>query len=149
MTNFMRGSILLAALLTAGCGGNTVSVSGKVTYQGKPLSYGTVVLIDSASLPKSGTIQPDGTFTVAGVTTGPAKIAVSSPRPPGMDPAKPEGRVGRENAGDDKVPREPPPPADPAVIAGWTAIPDNYGDPALSKLTVEVGNGEPLTIDLK
>ena len=148
MTRFVP----LVMLLAAGCGGGGVDVAGTVTYQGKPLSYGTVVLVGSDGLPKSGQVGPGGAFTVQGVPPGTAKVAVSSPRPPGMpDPARPEpGAKGRDaDLLDGKTPRPEPPPAATAIIAGWTPIPDDYGDPLKSKLTVEIKAGEPVKIELK
>ena len=150
MSKFFRAFALVFVLVAAGCS-ESVSVSGTVTYQGKPLSYGTVVLVDSAGLPHSGQVDKSGNYSISGVKPGPVQIAVSSPRPPGMPNTGSKGKIGRdaEPPADDKKPIAEPPPADPAVIAGWTAIPDDYGDPAKSKLTADAKSGEPLNIELK
>lgn len=139
----------LALLALAGCGGGTASVSGKVTFQGKPVVYGTVVLIGADGLPRSGQIQPDGTFTVPGVAVGTAKAAVSSPPPPGAEPAKKAARGGRDAEDDERAPPPPPAPVDPAVVKGWFPLPEKYGDPDKSGLTVQVGSGQPADFDLK
>lgn len=147
MTRLIRPAALAAALLAlAGCGEPTADVSGKVTYQGKPVTYGTVVLLDAAGAPKAGTIQPDGTYRIGGVRTGAVKLAVSSPPPPGSEPAR-KAATGRDRD-DDK----PPPdvaPASPEVIRNWFPIPDKYGDPSKSDLTGEAKSGQPIDIDLK
>ena len=147
MTSLIRTAIAIAALSAVGCGGGTADVSGKVTFKGKPVVYGTVVVVGSDGIPKSGAIQPDGTYRVSGVTLGAARLAVTSPRPPGSQTApKKQGR----DVDDDEKPRpDPPPPAPPEVIQNWVAIPEKYGDPAKSELTVEVKSGSPHDIDLK
>jgi hypothetical protein len=147
MTPTLRTAAALAALTAAGCGG-TADVDGTVKYQGKPVVYGTVVVIGSDGIPKSGTIRPDGTFRVDGVRVGAARVAVSSPRPPGSEPApaaKPKG--GREDPVDKPV--VPVDPADPEVIRSWFALPSKYGNPDTSELTADVQSGRPLDLDLK
>jgi hypothetical protein len=144
MTRVIRIAILLTALALTGCGG-TADLSGKVTYQGKPVVYGSVVVIGSDGVPKSGEIKPDGTYRVNGVKVGSAKVAVSSPRPPGSDPPK---KVRERGDDGDKPPPEVT-PAPPEVIKNWFPIPNKYGDPAKSELTVDVQSGKPLDIDLK
>jgi hypothetical protein len=145
MTSLIRTAFAATVLAAAGCGG-TADVSGKVTFNGKPVVYGTVVVVGSDGIPKSGAIQPDGSFRVSGVATGAAKVAVTSPRPPGSGPvAKKQGR----DRDDDKPIPDPPPPAPPEVIKNWVAIPEKYGDPSKSELTVNVKSGQPLDIELK
>jgi hypothetical protein len=137
---------LVVPLAATGCGG-TADVSGKVTYKGKPVVYGTVVVVGSDGIPKSGAIQPDGSYRVSGVPLGTAKVAVTSPKPPGSEPAakKPRGR----DADDDKPPPEQPPPAPPEVIQNWVSLPEKFGDPNKSEVTVTVKSGQPADIELK
>src|SRR4029077_6705571 len=71
----------LTFLAITGCGAGTGDVTGTVTYQGKTVASGTVLIVGSDSLPYYGNIQDDGTYTVPKVPTGPAKIAVLSPGP--------------------------------------------------------------------
>jgi hypothetical protein len=72
-------------------------------------------------------------------------VAVSSPRPPGSEPAgKPRGR---DDDGDKPPADETPAP--PEVIKNWFPIPNKYGDPGKSELAVEVKSDQPLNIDLK
>ena len=131
--------VLAAALLTSaaiGCGGQG-NVSGKVTYDGKPLVWGTVQFEGSDGIVKHGNIQPDGTYTVNGVATGEAKAAVSSINPSSSD-FQPIQREGR-----------PPRPPRPEV-KGWFPIPEKYDTPFKSGLTYPIkrGNNE-IDIELK
>jgi len=77
-----RGLMLLVlltpALVLFGCGSKTGTISGKVTYQGKPLGGGSVNFLSEGPNPtmKTGGIQKDGSYSVSGVPVGPAKITV-------------------------------------------------------------------------
>ena len=131
--------VVAAALLTSaavGCGGRG-NVSGKVTYQGKPLVWGTVQIEGSDGIVKHGNIKPDGTYTVEEVATGDAKAAVSSINPTSSD-FQPIQREGR-----------PPRPPRPEV-KGWFPIPEKYDTPYKSGLTYPIKRGEnKFDIELK
>jgi hypothetical protein len=86
-------SITIAALLLGagwGCGGGSgsmaplVSVKGKVTYKGQPLTKGIVHFEpDGYGRPASGELQADGTFVLTtlqkgdGVVAGEHKVSVT------------------------------------------------------------------------
>lgn len=57
------------AVLLSGCGGSayrTVVVGGTVTYQGKPVTSGTITFVpDKPGPAASGTIRPDGTYVLS------------------------------------------------------------------------------------
>jgi len=61
-------------LMGSGCSANTphvVPVTGKVSYNGKPLNNGTIMLIpDGEGFGATGIIQPDGTFTLTSFKKG-------------------------------------------------------------------------------
>jgi hypothetical protein len=64
------------ALGAAGCQG-TGDVSGKVTFQGKPLVFGTVLFEGSNGALRQGNIEKDGSYVVSGVATAEAKWFIS------------------------------------------------------------------------
>lgn len=151
MTAYLRmavaGSLVVSLFATTGCENGTTDVSGKVTFNGKPVVYGTVVVVGSNGIPKAGAIQPDGSYQISGVALGPAKsVTVSSPRPPGSAPPQ---KQSRDSVDEDKKLPPPPPPAPPEVIQNWTALPERYADPGKSDLTATIKSGEPLNLDLK
>jgi hypothetical protein len=148
MTTFLRSLIAASVFAVAGCNGSTADVKGKVTFNGKPVVYGTVVLVGADGLARSGAIQPDGSYRVKDVPVGTARVAVTSPRPPGSAPAKKAIERGADVT-DDKPQPEPPPPAPPEVIQNWISLPEKYGDPSKSEVTVTVKSGEPADIVLK
>jgi hypothetical protein len=128
--------VAAAALLTltaVGCGGRG-DVSGKVTYKGKTLVFGTVQFEGSDGVVKHGNIEPDGTYTVLDVATGDAKAAVSSLNPKSSDfqPIQREGQA----------PRKPRP-----EVKGWFPIPEKYDTPFKSGLTYTIKRGQN-TIDI-
>ena len=71
--------LLLLVMLVAGCKPRVGNVSGIVKFDGKPLTTGTVTFFDEKNGAFSSPINPDGTYSVSGVRTGRAKIAVAVP----------------------------------------------------------------------
>jgi hypothetical protein len=120
-----------------------------VTYQGKPVVFGTVVVVGPDGLPKSGPIQPDGTYRVAGVRAGAAKVTVTSPAPPGATPpGGPKPRVGRD--ADERKPDDAGEAVNPEVAKNWFPLPDKFGDLEKSGLSYTLQPGSnPIDIDLK
>lgn len=110
---------LLVAMLVClnGCAGKA-TLEGTVTYQGRPVVYGSVVVLSADKTARSGVIRPDGRYTVEGIQPGEVRIAVIS-----REPAK-----GRK-AG----------PSGTERPTGWFAIPLAYEDPATSGLRLTVG----------
>jgi hypothetical protein len=130
------GGCLMLLLLGSGCA-RTANPSGKVTYQGKPVVWGSISLRASDGSMHQIGIDPDGTYQLEGVPVGLAKVGVSSPDP------KPSARLkagGGESRGGKGT---PPPPA-----GAWFPLPDKLGDPSSSGVTLEVGSG-PADIILK
>jgi hypothetical protein len=126
------GTLFLALL--SGCGG-TGDVTGKVTYKGKPLVFGTVQFEASDKSLKQGRLERDGSYFLESVPVGEAKAAVNSPNPQGGD-FQPLHREGR-----------PAPPPRPPV-PGWFPIPAEYQDLSKPRLTYTIKSGQN-TIDIE
>ena len=137
----IAAAILLAVALSlaAGCGRGKGDVSGKVTYNGKPLPFGNVQFISPAgNVP--GEIKPDGTYSVTGVPVGLSKIAVNCQDPAYADYMK----ALSASIKDKNVPKPKGNPED------FDKIPRKYFDPEQSGLTYEVKSGaQTYDIDLK
>jgi len=124
------------------------SISGKVTFKGQPLKGGHVTFVHSKGATVSE-IKEDGSYSVAGVPSGTAKIAVETES---LNPAKMA-----------RIPRNTPPkganspnatanaPPDPKEMAKhFVAIPERYSDADKSGLTYEVkGGSQDYTIPLQ
>jgi hypothetical protein len=125
---------LLVAVLIAGVGGcgKTARVTGKVSYQGRDVVYGSVVFLGADNKAHSGVIGPDGTYTVEGVPPGEAKISVLS-----RDPSKGRSAARRQK------PAQPSekPSASPEAVKGWFPLPSNYESPDNSGLSYTVSSG--------
>jgi len=117
----------IVALVTAGCQSKG-NVTGKVTYKGKPLVYGTVLFVCSDKASVQAMIQSDGTYSAAGLAVGDAQVAVNSPNP----------KIIGMNA-NWKDPKKKPPPFD---VPGWFDIPAKYGSDSTSTLTYKVQGGQ-------
>jgi hypothetical protein len=125
--------LLLAALPGAGgCARQLASVSGSVSYRGKPVTSGSVI-VKSADGERvaSAPILPDGTFRLRRAPTGPVKVAVDNPAPPRSVPAHP----GKNAPEADEV-REAAEQA-----RRFVALPPRYKDPDLSGITTTLQGG--------
>lgn len=158
----LRAIIVTAGFMIAFSGCSSKSkVRGKVTYQGKPVVWGTVTIVDKNGEHHQAEIDLQGNYEIDKVAVGPCKIAVNSPDPnPPADAGKGRGKVGegvskvggiedpREKfmAGKQKQedPRPKPPPG------AWFGIPSKYNTIEESELTGEVrGSRTELNIELK
>jgi hypothetical protein len=131
----------LAALLVAcvacdvGCGRRPtlVPVSGRVTLDGKPLGFGSVMIQPTGGPAARGTIQPDGSFAVGTFTPGDGAI---------VGPAS-----VRVACYEQQRPGAPPPQGELAL--GKSLIPEKYTQFETSGITATVAAGmAPLEIDL-
>jgi hypothetical protein len=132
-----RGTILLLlALLTTGCLRRKGELSGQVSYQGKPLTSGSVVVVGEDNMPLRAAIGADGRYTVVGVPIGEVRVAVHSPNP--------SRRVSAKDPKQKRPPRpgvRPVPPPEPPPPPGWFPIPTRYGDLDKSELRTTVKAG--------
>ncbi len=82
MKPMFRKSFALSLVCFAVCGcGGPGDVAGKVTFNGKALSMGHVIIIASDKMSYSGAISETGDYTVGKVPPGPAKVAISNLNP--------------------------------------------------------------------
>lgn len=81
-TPLVAGGLVLATLLalTAGCdtGPKKVAVSGTVTYDGKPVEYGTISFGPTNGGPTAGGEINDGKYSVKDVTPGKNIVNINS-----------------------------------------------------------------------
>ena len=128
-------SLVVCLYALTGCGGThpTANVSGNVTFQGKPITFGLITfqseVKDVPNSVRSGEIR-NGKFSVQEIPVGNTKIAVSSTQ---VDPKPGPSPTGAQVM-------EPPP------VGPYIAIPQKYNLAATSGLTFEVKNG-PQTKD--
>ena len=126
-------------------------VHGKVSYQGKPLTFGTVLFMpveppkDGAIQPASGAINPDGTYELTsrstpGAVVGDHKVAVIAVEGGRLALAPAAAKDGVQ--------------APVAAIKGSkelqlkSAVPKKYSDPMSTPLTKKVVAGDN-TIDIE
>jgi hypothetical protein len=131
------GVVTLGALiigLSAYAAGASATVTGKVTFQGRPVIWGSVVLVGADGTSAAGRIQPDGTFTVANAPTGEVSVAVASPDP-----------LVQHYASQIKSSRDRLPvtqwAAPPVDRQQWFLLPKRYEDVRTSELKVTVKRG--------
>ena len=142
------GPVLLL-LLAAGCSSKG-TVTGKITYQGKPLPAGWVTFMPEQGGGAFTSDIHDGEYKVTKVPPGPAKIAVDTPSESGPPsqfimkmqlPAEvqPKGAPGQSPEEFGKLSNAPKP----------VPIPKKYRDPSTSGLSYTVTSGSQVhDIDL-
>jgi len=155
----------------AGCSPSMTKVKGKVTFQGKPVVWGSVTLADAKGQFYQGEINLDGTYEIENVPPGPVKIGVYSPKPEDEHTAGGRtksstggargavGRGGGAGGGQAEDPRErfiasqggrqEAPPRPKPAPGQWFPIPDKNNDPMKSELVGAVKPNVDLNIELK
>lgn len=134
--------LLTLTVAASGCrksGPELAPVTGKVTYQGKPLPFGSVVFQPESGKTSTGDIQPDGTFRMVtigrgdGATIGKNKVRVACYTL--QDPTTKE-KGGAGLAG---------------ITLGDPLIPQKYLSCETSGFEVEVrsGSNDPVVLELK
>ncbi len=142
----LRALVLLAALGVTGCGGTDGTISGQVTYQGRPLPNGAIEFRfvspsgDQVDFRTTGIV--DGAYRLEHAPLGKALIAVktgkseikSNPMPHRMPTFKIKGT--RSPAASPPRPTESHP-----INPDFVAIPAKYAKPETSGLEINVSAG--------
>lgn len=131
---------LVAGLLVAaagGCGGGTGSLSGTVTFNGRPVTSGTVQVFLADGSTRTSDIAPDGSYAVADLSAGLIQIGVSSPNPK----KRYDELVSRAKTEDQKKAVVPP---NPAAVRSWVALPEAAARPESSGLAATIKPGDNL-----
>jgi hypothetical protein len=141
-----HGTRILAALLAltlfGGCGSGLPErgkVTGKVTFNGKPVPQGTVTFYPKTGRSASGRIQPDGTYTLTtfdegdGAIVGSHEVTIEAVRFAGA----PRGKSFEEEIANVKSGKA----ADPAAAKPQWLLPEKYSIRGQSGLTREVESG--------
>jgi len=116
-------------------GKKSATVTGRITYQGKPVIWGSVVLVGPDGRCASGRIEPDGTYRVENASLGAVSVGVISRDPLVQNWATnlKSSRV-RPSA---KLFSAPP----PVDRQRWFPLPPQYEEPAVSGVTLLLKKG--------
>jgi hypothetical protein len=135
-------------LVCLGCGKGKGEVTGKVTYNGTPLTHGTVTIQDSDGAVQQSVIEGDGTYTVKDLATGEAKVSVRCRDPFEVEYAKAmAGRGGQKNRHSKGTPATNP--IKSGQKSKGSLIPEKYAEFDQSGLTVNVEKDTKYDIPLK
>jgi len=140
----------VALLLLAGCGSGrpeTVPVSGKITYDGKPVTEGKIVFHPEQGRSASGQIGPDGSYTLTtfdkgdGAVLGKHRVTIKSTRVTG--PQQPKSFAEEVAQGQQKDAKP-----SPGGQVQWL-VPAKYAAKKTTPLTADVTrDGEPIDFDI-
>jgi len=126
------GLLIVIAIFTAGH--SRATLTGHVTHRGKPVIWGSVIVVGPDGNATSGRIQPDGTFTVENVPPAAVNVAVVS-RDPAVQHSMEQIR-GNRNRVAPKMWEAPP-----VDRKQWFPLPTRYEDPQTSGLSVLLSKG--------
>lgn len=126
-------SFVIALLVfISGCGRPTASVTGSVSFQGKPVGSGVVVFVDSSGRATTpANVRPDGSFEIKTASVGAAKVAYDNLKPPPLPKVKPDSAVA--NDPEYKLMAE--------AADNYVATPSKYKDPSTSGIAFELKPG--------
>lgn len=148
----IRASLALSALLifAVGCGSKG-TISGTVTYDGKPMNGGLVNIFPEKGGKITATIGADGKYTLNKVPIGTAKVSVEpargNPLETGEVNAGPD-KKGMKNQQDlmSKYKKDAGAADSEASSKDYTKLPketaDKYGDPDKAGLNLTVTGGK-------
>ena len=145
---FAASCVVVVILLATGCGADTTTVTGTVTYQNKPVTSGSVLIYCPDKQIVRGNLGPDGTYSIPNVPYGQAVVTVQ---------AQPKSPMGL------RTPQHLPPfstgtPIPPSIESSRSdaqatrgvVIPPRYALPEESGLSVLIDRKHVLfNIDLK
>jgi hypothetical protein len=147
-TKISRLAVAAALVVICGCGGGVGTLTGKVTYKGKTVASGNVIVIGKDGIARYGKIETDGSYTIADVPVGEAQVGVNSPDPrPDPEKLKVSTPGAKRGGRTQQDPISTTPTSDPAL---WFPLPEQYADATKSGITVKVEKGQtPKNIELQ
>ena len=144
--SWLRVLPLAAVLASVGCGASTGKVSGKVTYGDKVVKGGVVMFFVEGKGNAQGQISEDGTYSIAEVPAGSAKVCVDTKS---MNPANAKPFMKYTAPKDAKAPEGFGGGPDRAELERrYVSIPERYADLTKTTLTQTITGGAQ-TYDIK
>jgi hypothetical protein len=151
-------AVILGTLVVPGCGvslanSNYVKIWGHVTYNGRPVSNGTIVFISTDQREMnwgSGHIGMNGNYTIAAyqggvaLPPGPYNIFIRN-APQNREREREPERRGRFSLDEDQV--KPQQNTQPAT-SNAVILPDRFNRPDTSGLVVRL-DGQPQRVDVR
>jgi hypothetical protein len=150
---YIRCSLVVVLLTLAGCGSGTGGVTGRLTFRGKSVVSGSVVMLGADNKLVSGPIDAEGHYAVNGVPLGTVQVAVVSPDP-APSPIPPEFFKLQEKKFkllEKANLKSPFPPTPPKVDdSKWFPLPRQYELADTSGITTTIHSGDnTFDIELK
>jgi hypothetical protein len=145
--------LALGVVGVAGCGPGRGDVKGRVTFLGKPVVFGGVVMMGSDDKSVTGNIDAEGNYTVRGVRAGAVRVAVVSPDPASVYADRLKGvKSMLPKRKQDRLAHLPSAPdgAPPFDRSKWFPLPRQYEQVETSGITATIHSGDnTFDIELK
>lgn len=136
-------ALILPFVLITGCGSDVQrgKLHGTITYQGKPVTFGTLIFIGHDNMTYLADLDKAGHYSVDRVPFGKLTVSLQQtpPRPaPKTDPTAAKAKIGMSETKDAK--RQEIVPEEPKHFG--VIVPARYGDPLKSQLSLEMNKGD-------
>ena len=126
--------VLLIVLAAIGFGRSKATVTGRVTHKGRPVIWGSVLLVGADGRAASGRIEPDGSYAVTNAPQGEVQVGVIS-KDPLVQHYATQIKTQRERVALKKW------EALPVDRRQWFPLPPQYEDPKTSGLATTISRG--------
>jgi hypothetical protein len=126
--------VLLIVVAAFTFGRSKATVTGRVVYRGKPVIWGSVILVAPDGTATAGRIEPDGTYKVDGAAPGAVNVAVIS-KDPLLQHYATQIKIQRERVSMKKW------EAPPVDRKKWFQLPKQYEDANTSGLSLTLTRG--------
>jgi hypothetical protein len=138
-------SLLLSVIpAVAFMGPSRGTLTGQVSFLGKPVSVGHVIAIAADGSMHSGSIDGRGQYVIAKIPGGKVQLGVVS-----RDPAQTLLRQVRLAQGSDRLPPEDRTAARSGMAGKWIALPIQYEDPRSSGIETFIKGSTEFHIELR
>ncbi len=146
MNRLIVGLVFIVLVSATGCGEKFPrgKVSGKITYQGQPLTGTTMIFLTKDNMTYRAELDKEGGYSLDNIPLGPVKVSFQQAMPRVPKKADPDlsGKAGSEKKDSIVPPSEP--------IMPKFVLPVEYANPTASGVSFELKQPvQEWSIDLK
>lgn len=136
-------AFVVLALVLSGCSGQKAPgarLSGQLSYNGQPIKAGNLRFHTADGVAYNGTIDLDGTYTATDLPEGELVVTIETEH---LNPSK-RGTTQTKEASMRMAAMQPPPPGAVTPEEPYIKVPEKYGNPRTSPVTINATRGRQI-----